>query len=76
MQHCGRNNYILTALFCYILTCSFVSNTVSLAVDSIGLADFQNCFCAEYRFMGHILKRQSRQEKIVHCTHNQQQVLR
>lgn len=28
-----------------------------------GLAAFQNCFCAEYLFMGHSLKRQSEEDK-------------
>lgn len=28
-----------------------------------GFAAFQNCFCAEYLFMGHSLKRQSEERK-------------
>lgn len=48
------------------LTWSLVRRSVSVVLLPPGFAAFQNCFCAEYRFIGHSLKRQSgerRQEK-------------
>lgn len=42
-----------------ILTCSLLSSTASVVLLAPGFAAFQNCFWAEYRFMGHSLNRQS-----------------
>lgn len=42
-----------------VLTWSLFSSTVSVVLFPPGFAAFQNCFCAEYLFMGHSLKRQS-----------------
>lgn len=41
------------------LTWSLLRSTVSVVLLPPGFAAFQNCFCAEYLFMGHSLKRQS-----------------
>lgn len=43
-------------------TCNLLSSTASVVLLAPGLAAFQNCFCAEYRFIGHSLKRQSRKK--------------
>lgn len=48
-------------------TCSLLSSTASVVLLAPGLAAFQNCFWAEYRFMGHSLKRQSRRERNKMC---------
>lgn len=40
-------------------TWSLLRSTASVVVLPPGLAAFQNCFCAEYLFIGHSLKRQS-----------------
>lgn len=48
-------------------TCSLLSSTASVVLLAPGLAAFQNCFWAEYRFMGHSLKRQSRRERNKTC---------
>lgn len=41
------------------LTWSLVRRRVSVVLFPPGFAAFQNCFCAEYLFIGHSLKRQS-----------------
>lgn len=49
-------------------TWSLLRRTVSVVLLPPGFAAFQNCFCAEYLFIGHSLKRQSeeiRQEEKV-----------
>lgn len=43
-----------------LLTCNRFSKLVSVFVVVLCFAAFQNCFWAEYRFIGHILIRQSR----------------
>ncbi len=40
-------------------TWSLLRRTVSVVLLPPGFAAFQNCFCAEYLFIGHSLKRQS-----------------
>lgn len=42
------------------LTCNLFKRLVSVLDPIVCLAAFQNCFCAEYLFMGHILNKQSR----------------
>lgn len=44
-----------------------MSSTASVPELALCFAAFQNCFWAEYRFMGHILKRQSRNQLDYHC---------
>lgn len=41
------------------LTCNLLSKFVSVFELALCFAAFQNCFCAEYRFIGHTLMRQS-----------------
>lgn len=44
-----------------LLTCSFLSSNASVAfcACALPLLAFQNCFCAEYRFIGHTRNKQS-----------------
>lgn len=44
-------------------TWSLLRRTVSVVLLPPGFAAFQNCFCAEYLFMGHSLNRQSEEKK-------------
>lgn len=49
------------------LTCNLFSRLVSVFEPMLCFAAFQNCFWAEYLFMGHILNKQSK--KLIHqCT--------
>lgn len=51
--------YVARGRLSFTLTWSLLSRTVSVVLFPPGLAAFQNCFCAEYLFMGHSLNRQS-----------------
>lgn len=44
-------------------TWSLLRSTASVVLLPPGFAAFQNCFCAEYLFIGHSLKRQSEETK-------------
>lgn len=44
-------------------TWSLLRSTASVVLLPPGFAAFQNCFCAEYLFIGHSLKRQSKGNK-------------
>lgn len=44
-------------------TWSLLRRTVSVVLLPPGFAAFQNCFCAEYLFIGHSLKRQSEERQ-------------
>jgi len=50
-----------------------VSSTVSVVLFPPGFAAFQNCFWAEYLFIGHNLNRQSGREN---SKHTQKQIMK
>lgn len=54
------------------LTCSLLRSTVSVVLFPPGFAAFQNCFWAEYLFMGHSLNRQSERKDKMARTLNMQ----
>lgn len=48
---------------CYKGTCNFLKRSPCVLFPCFPCFAFQNCLCAEYLFIGHTLKRQSRQQK-------------
>lgn len=56
------------------LTCNLLSSTVSVVLFPPGLAAFQNCFWAEYLFIGHNLNRQSERKNRKHTKNTLREV--